>query len=126
MSSLLPTIRDNLTLTLTSTLTVYVLGYAVYQLYFSPLCHVPGPWYAAISEIWLFTHVLRMRQSRAVQSVFDVYGPIVRVAPNRVAYVDVVSNKRIYSNPKFPKGIFYKGMLANDNEQASVSRAFSY
>ncbi|KZV73892.1 cytochrome P450 [Peniophora sp. CONT] len=111
-------ILSNVLATLGSALALYFVGNAIYQLFFSQLRHIPGPWYAAISEAWLVSHVLRIRQSRAVQSLFEVYGPIVRVAPNRIAYLDVSSNKRIYNSSKFPKGIFYKGLLTNDNDHA--------
>ncbi|VDB87917.1 unnamed protein product [Peniophora sp. CBMAI 1063] len=108
----------NILALLGSTFALCFLGNTIYQLYISPLRHVPGPWYAAVSNAWLLSHVFRVRQSRAVQSLFELYGPIVRIAPNRVAYCDAASNKYIYSNTKFPKGGFYKGFMANDTDQA--------
>ncbi|KZV73896.1 cytochrome P450 [Peniophora sp. CONT] len=117
MDALSLTFRNGLA-TIASVLFVYLVGNAIYQLCFSPLRHIPGPWHAAVSKAWLTSHILRNRQSRAVQSLFEVYGPIVRIAPNRVAYLDVASNKRIYNSSKFPKGVFYRGFLANDNDQA--------
>ena len=100
---------------------LYFLCKALYQLFLSPLRHIPGPWYAAVSDLWITSHNFRLRQSRAVQSLFEVYGPIVRVAPNKVAYRDAPTNKRIYNNSKFPKSIFYKALLTNDNDHACVS-----
>ncbi|KZV62245.1 cytochrome P450 [Peniophora sp. CONT] len=97
---------------------LYFLSNAFYQLFLSPLRHIPGPWYAAVSEAWLTSHVFRLRQCRAVQSLFEVYGPIVRIAPNKVAYRDAATNKRIYNNSKFSKSIFYKALLTNDNDHA--------
>ena len=93
---------------------------AVYHVFFSRLRHIPGPWYAAISDAWLITQGLCNRQTRAVQSLFDLYGPVVRIAPGKIAYFDLPSNKRIYGNSKFPKGIFYKSVLTNDNDSAFV------
>ena len=103
-----------------SVLALCTVVHVIYQLCFSPLRHIPGPWYAAISGAWLTWHVLHNRQSRAVHSLFEIYGPIIRLTPTRVAYMDAASNKRIYSNSKFPKRVFYKGFLANDNDAASV------
>lgn len=116
-------IYSNTLATIGSVFFAYLVGNLVYQLCFSPLRHIPGPWYAAVSNAWLMSHILRSRQSRAVQSLFEIYGPIVRIAPNRVAYLDVASNKRIYNSSKFPKGVFYRGFLANDNDQAYVLSA---
>ncbi|KAI0036316.1 cytochrome P450 [Vararia minispora EC-137] len=91
---------------------------AFYQLFFSPLRHIPGPWYAVVSEFWITTHVFRFRQCRAVQELFEQYGPIVRYAPNKVAYCDAASNNRIYMNSRFAKSPFYKGLICNDNDHA--------
>lgn len=100
---------------------LYFLSNAFYQLFLSPLRHIPGPWYAAISEAWLSSHVFRLRQCRAVQSLFEDYGPIVRIAPNKVAYRDAATNKRIYNNSKFSKSTFYKALMTNDNDHACVA-----
>ncbi|KAI0036319.1 cytochrome P450 [Vararia minispora EC-137] len=104
-------------------LALYFGASAYYQLFLSPLRHIPGPWYAAVSELWIITHVLRFRQCRAVQELFEKYGPIVRYAPNKVAYCDAVSNGRIYMNTRFEKSQFYKSLLwrVNESDHAMTS-----
>ena len=84
---------------------------AIYQLCFSPLCDIPGPWYAAISDCWLTTHVLRLQQCRTVHTLFEVYGPVVRVGPNKVVFNDLSTTKNVYSVLKFDKSTYYKSLL---------------
>jgi hypothetical protein len=91
-----------------SIVALYVAGKAFYELLLSPLSHIPGPWYAVVSDLWLTTHTLRLRQCRAIQELFEDYGPIVRVGPNKVVFCDAASNKLVYMSPKFDKGTFYK------------------
>ncbi|KAI0074783.1 cytochrome P450 [Panus rudis PR-1116 ss-1] len=100
---------------------VFCLGVAVYRLYFSPLAAVPGPWYAAVSDLWISTQVLRLEQCRVVQSLFDKYGPIVRIGPNKIAFCDVTTMRSVYSIHKFDKSTVYKSLLTNNNEHAMTT-----
>ncbi|KAI0303911.1 cytochrome P450 [Russula brevipes] len=94
---------------------------ALYQLCFSPLCDIPGPWYAAISDFWLTTHVLRLQQCRTIDTLFKVYGPVVRVGPNKVVFNDFSTTKNVYSVLKFDKSAYYKSLLTNDNDHAMTT-----
>ena len=90
---------------------LYLILCALYQLYFSPLCDIPGPWYAAISDFWLTTHVLRLQQCRVIDALFKKYGPVVRVAPNKVVFNDLSTTKNVYSILRFDKSTYYKSLL---------------
>jgi len=83
----------------------------IYQLVFSPLSAIPGPWYAAVSDFWLTTHVLRLQQCKTVDKLFQVYGPVVRVGPNKIVFRDVTSMRSVYSVHKFDKSTYYKSLL---------------
>ena len=82
-----------------------------YNLFLSPLSAIPGPWYYAISDLWLTLHVLRLRQCKAIQELFEIYGPVVRVGPNKVVFRDVSTMRNVYSVHKFDKSTFYKSLL---------------
>ena len=111
MPLLLDFILDH-TLAITGTFVVlYFVLYALYQLCFSPLCDIPGPWYAAISHFWLTTHVLRLQQCRTIDSLFAKYGPVVRVGPNKVVFSDLTTTRNVYSVLKFDKSTYYKSLL---------------
>ena len=90
---------------------LYFILCALYQLCFSPLSDIPGPWYAAISDFWLTTHVLRLQQCRIIDTLFNSYGPVVRVGPNKVVFNDLSTTKNVYSILKFDKSTYYKSLL---------------
>lgn len=91
---------------------LYILTHFIYELYFSPLSYIPGPWYAAISDFWLTTRLMQSRQCSSVDELFNRYGPVVRVGPNKVVFMDAQAIKDVYGvAARFDKGIFYKGFL---------------
>ncbi|EGO02344.1 hypothetical protein SERLA73DRAFT_178240 [Serpula lacrymans var. lacrymans S7.3] len=93
----------------------------IYNLAFSPLSSIPGPWYAAISNFWITTHVLRLQQCKTVQRLFEDYGPVVRIAPNKVVFRDITTMRSVYLVHKFDKSTFYKSLLTNDNDHAMTT-----
>lgn len=89
----------------------YWAAIAFYNLCLSPLRKIPGPWYAAISNFWLTTHVLRFRRCRAVDELSQKYGPLVRVGPNKVIFNDVPTTKLVYGvSAKLDKSEFYSSL----------------
>lgn len=82
----------------------------IYNLYFSPLRSIPGPWYAAVSEIWILVHTFRCRKVRAIDDLFKVYGPVVRIAPNTVAFLDQQTTRIVYNGLKLDKGPLYNAV----------------
>ncbi|KAJ9382944.1 hypothetical protein DTO063F5_5463 [Paecilomyces variotii] len=78
---------------------LYVVLVAVYRLYFSPLAHIPGPtlpaltrWYEAYYEI-----VLSGQYSFHIDKLHDIYGPIVRVAPDEIHIRDSAFYDEVYA-----------------------------
>ncbi|KAI0311778.1 cytochrome P450 [Amylostereum chailletii] len=104
-----------------SVIALYFVLNAIYQLVFSPLCDIPGPWYAAVSNVWLTTHVVRLQQCKTIHDLFERYGPVVRVGPNKVVFKDHLSAKAVYFNPKFDKSTYYKSLLTNENDHAMTT-----
>ena len=101
---------------------LYLCATCIYRLYFSPLATIPGPWYAAISDFWLTTHVARLQQCMTVQALFERYGPVVRVGPNKVVFCDLTTMRSVYCVHKFDKSPFYKALLT----YVSASPKFAY
>ncbi|KAG6915908.1 hypothetical protein DXG01_009278 [Tephrocybe rancida] len=100
-----------------------ILFRAIYNLFLSPLSAIPGPWYAAVSDFWITTHVLRLQQCKTIQELFEVYGPVVRIGPNKVVFRDLSTMRNVYSIHKFDKSPYYKGLLTNDNDHAMTTLA---
>ncbi|KAG7091834.1 hypothetical protein E1B28_008239 [Marasmius oreades] len=103
------------------TFIVYAILRAIYNVFLSPLSTIPGPWYAAVSDFWLTTHVVRLEQCKVVHSLFEKYGPVVRVGPNKVFFNDLSSTRNVYSIHKFDKSDYYKSLLTNENDHAMTT-----
>ncbi|TFY78766.1 hypothetical protein EWM64_g5247 [Hericium alpestre] len=116
-------VREHLLAILGSLAAFYLAVNAIYQLVFSPLSAIPGPWYAAISDFWLTTHVIRLQQCKTVQRLFEKYGPVVRVGPNKVVFKDLVTSKSVYIVNKLDKSAYYKSLLTNNNDHAMTTLA---
>jgi hypothetical protein len=83
----------------------------IYNLFLSPLCAIPGPWHYAISDLFLLFHVVRLRQCKRIHELFETYGPVVRVGPNKVVFRDLSTTRNVYSIQKFDKSTYYKSLL---------------
>ncbi|KAF3934725.1 hypothetical protein ABW20_dc0106532 [Dactylellina cionopaga] len=93
------------------TLLGYFLANSVYQVYFSPLSKIPGPWYASISRLWLGSRALRGRLIFDVHALHERYGPYVRVSQTEVSVADVDSLRKIHStNDIYVKSSWYKAL----------------
>lgn len=104
---------------------VLASSYLVWYLYrlsvWHPLSHIPGPWWTAVSSIWLQYQTFRGRQAKATQELHKKYGPVVRVAPNEVEIADGAAIWPIYiKNGGFDKSHHY-AMLDIDG----ISTVFS-
>ncbi|KAJ7218138.1 cytochrome P450 [Mycena pura] len=101
----------------------------IYNLYFSPLRSIPGPWYAAVSEIWILVHTFRCRKVRAIDDLFKAYGPVVRISPNTVAFVDQQTTRIVYNGMKLDKGPIYGAVkmvaIIEHSVHAKYRRIFS-
>ncbi|KII94544.1 hypothetical protein PLICRDRAFT_47583 [Plicaturopsis crispa FD-325 SS-3] len=117
----LPAFSHSISVTLALLAVLVFAVHAVYQLVFSPLSAIPGPWYAAVSDFWLTTHVLRLQQCQTIQLLFESYGPVVRVGPNKVVFRDVATMRNVYSVHKFDKSSYYKSLLTNNNDHAMTT-----
>lgn len=62
----------------------------------SPLNEVPGPTLAKFSSLVLKWHELRANRTRYIHSLHLKYGPVVRLAPNEVAFASGSAVKEIY------------------------------
>ncbi|KAJ3753507.1 cytochrome P450 [Lentinula raphanica] len=117
----------------------FLVSKALHRLYFSPLSSIPGPWYAAVSDLWILLHTLRCRKVRAIDDCFKTYGPVVRIGPNTVAFLDPdrgqQTTRMVYSALKLDKGPIYNALsglyslyrvaIIEHNVHAKYKRIFS-
>ncbi|EME45443.1 hypothetical protein DOTSEDRAFT_71240 [Dothistroma septosporum NZE10] len=106
---------------------------ALYNLYLHPLRHYPGPApFCAFRLRW----VMAMQSGdihRILLDLHNKYGPIVRIAPNELSYIDPQAVKDIYQNPRihraevwFPPrpGEPFTIMSADEDAHAKYKKAF--
>ncbi|KAF0318388.1 trichothecene c-15 hydroxylase [Colletotrichum asianum] len=87
-------------------LLAYLLGYAIYQLFFSPLRKFPGPKLWAVSHIPYVRLYISGNGHRKILKLHQKYGPIVRVGPTHISVnhpdgmQDVRGHRKTGENPK--------------------------
>ncbi|RAL00780.1 cytochrome P450 [Aspergillus ibericus CBS 121593] len=76
----------------------YLLIRIIYNVFFHPLKHYPGPRIMAASRIPIFCLVLTGRSATWLTRLHAAYGPVVRVAPNELSYSSARAWKDIHSS----------------------------
>ncbi|KAI0327041.1 cytochrome P450 [Cubamyces sp. BRFM 1775] len=99
----------------------YQSASVLYNVFLSPLSAIPGPWYAAATDIWLLYHAAQFKQCGALHSMLQRYGPIVRVGPRKVVFCDTGAIKSVYCVNKLHKSSFYKALVADDHDHSMTS-----
>ncbi|KAK6843849.1 hypothetical protein PG989_007750 [Apiospora arundinis] len=96
---------------------VYLLGLAVYRLYFSPIAGFPGPKLAALSFWYEFYYdvVCGGRYWVRIIELHDRYGPIIRINPYELHVRDPDFYDVLYSGPgqRRDKWSWSVGMFGN-------------
>ena len=104
MASFSPHLQDIPTSTLllasVSLATAWLISRLVYNRFFHPLAHVPGPFWASLSELYRFYHNFAAGNGalyHQFEPLRDKYGPVIRIAPNEVLLADPAHYDGIYS-----------------------------
>ncbi|KAI9925898.1 hypothetical protein ASPWEDRAFT_42562 [Aspergillus wentii DTO 134E9] len=74
----------------------YSLGWVIYNLYFHPLRHFPGPFEARATRIWYCRKLLSGKVSFEIGKVHAKYGDVVRIAPDELSFNDPAAWNDIY------------------------------
>ncbi|RDW81033.1 cytochrome P450 [Aspergillus mulundensis] len=79
---------------------LFQLGKCIYNLFFHPLHHIPGPWLAAATYLPEFYYdiVQGGRYTRRIQQMHEKYGPIVRISPHEIHCNDFRFINEIYAS----------------------------
>lgn len=89
---------------------LYALYRGVYNRYFHPLRHFPGPFWGSISDffkLWIHT-----RQAHTLGLAYHAkYGPVVRVGPNLLAVNDPLLLPKIYHRKVDKTDVYTTGVL---------------
>ena len=80
----------------------------VFNVLFHPIAHVPGPRKAALSNLWLIWRTFTMRKCETLDDCLATYGPVARIAPNKIVVSSQEDIKTIYNiGTKCLKSPFY-------------------
>ena len=83
-----------------------ILSTLAYRLWFHPLSHIPGPFFARCSTLWLNYHYIRGTWHEDVRILHENYGPVVRIAHYEISFVDADALKRVYGHISPCKKVF--------------------
>lgn len=75
----------------------YLVCLALYRLYLHPLSRFPGPRLHAISPIPVVYYLIKGRLPFNNRLLHDIYGPVVRIAPNELSFNSARAWEDIYS-----------------------------
>ncbi|RPA82256.1 cytochrome P450 [Ascobolus immersus RN42] len=83
-----------------------IVFYFVYYILLHPLAHIPGPFFSKFSDIPYLLRFLSGYEYKHDYALFQRYGPVVRVGPNRVAvgepeHVATVYNKNAWKGDNY-------------------------
>ncbi|KAI3318955.1 cytochrome P450 [Xylariaceae sp. AK1471] len=76
---------------------VYVVASMIYNRYFHRLRNVPGPFLCAVSWLPWYKYWFSGYMHRHVLRLHETYGPVVRLGPSEVSFIDGAAWKDIYS-----------------------------
>jgi cytochrome P450 len=136
-SNLKPASLSSLALILVGAAFLYILclaGYAIFNVYFHPLCRFPGP------KSWIvFPFLYRLSSVRGLldknmRSFHEKYGEVVRFSPDQVSFITAQAWKDIYGHghKQLPKRIFRDEgqpsdiIIANDEDHTRFRKALSH
>ncbi|KAI1472489.1 cytochrome P450 monooxygenase-like protein [Daldinia caldariorum] len=98
-----------------------LLTKTLYNLFFHPLSHVPGPFWSRISGLPAWYHTCRGNRHIWLWQQFQIYGDRVRVDPHTVLFCDSQSYADIYSmNSNVKRGPFYE-MFQNNSHESMIT-----
>ncbi|KAK8061804.1 P450 monooxygenase [Apiospora phragmitis] len=75
----------------------YWVAAAIYNKFVSPLRKIPGPWLNAVSWLPWYKYWFSGYMHREVRRLHERYGPVVRIGPSEVSFIDKAAWKDIYS-----------------------------
>lgn len=85
-----------------------MISWTVYTLFFHPLSRYPGPKLAAITPLVHLLWDIQGKQHSTIKMLHDMYGDVVRIAPNALAYRAASAWKDIYGHRKKGQRVFLK------------------
>jgi len=102
LATRMPSMMNYTTLLVYSSLALagYALAWVAYARLLHPLKHIPGPYWASISRLWMVHHVRRGDMDIVQRGLHEKYGPLVRIGPDEIACAAPEAISKIYPASK--------------------------
>ena len=88
------------------TFAAYLLCWVIYSTFFHKLSSVPGPIAARYTELWRTRRYFLGKWHEDIVELHRRYGPVVRIAPNEVAFVDKKAMIQLYGHSTGTRKVF--------------------
>lgn len=79
-----------------SLVAVVLLIKILYNIYLHPLRKIPGPFLAKATELWRTRKYVKGQWHQDILDLHQRYGPVVRISPNEVSFVDKDALEQVY------------------------------
>ncbi|KAI0902840.1 cytochrome P450 [Ustulina deusta] len=99
-----------------------VLLYASYLILLHPLRKYPGPLLAKLSDWFAGFHAFKKDLHLEIFQSHQKYGPVVRLAPNRLVFNTVEAFQDIYQNGRVSKAYTYGNSVRNNVDNVFTAR----
>ena len=82
---------------------------AVYSGFFHPLRRIPGPFPARFTELWRTYKYASGKWHEDILNLHRKYGPVVRISPNEISFVDKDALIKVYGHSTGTKKVAQTG-----------------
>lgn len=79
-------------------LTILAIIYFLYTRLTSPLSKLPGPFYTNFTPFYLIYQEFTGNRRVYIDSLHNIYGPVIRIAPNECSFASYEAMKEIYTS----------------------------
>lgn len=79
-------------------ITHIILAQVIYRFCLDPLRHIPGPTAARFTELWRTRRYALGWWHQDILDLHEKYGPVVRIAPNEISFVDKDALIQVYGH----------------------------
>ncbi|KAK2040152.1 cytochrome P450 [Colletotrichum somersetense] len=101
----------------------------LYRRFFHPLRAVPGPWLNSVTELPAALQLVSGNQHIYYRSLHEKYGPVVRVSPSELSFINPDAREEIYGFRKggrlMEKSPIFLGAVGSTDGQTGVSLALN-
>ncbi|ROW10230.1 hypothetical protein VMCG_01962 [Cytospora schulzeri] len=90
--------------------TLLIIGY---RIFLHPLHRYPGPFFAKLTAWYAGIFVLQQRLPQKIWRIHEKYGPVVRIAPDRLVFNTITALQDIYQSGQITKAYTYSSTNLN-------------